>query len=118
MLVPSMTQAPNNSDYILSQYDLLGDSKIATEKNEIMLVLNPDEEISDLLLAVFGYYTQDEFLAIIDKATAENPDDFPTKSIYREYFEYDELIGKKFTYYPTDSVFSRDLTSMDAAYNG
>ena len=106
MLVPSMVQAPNNSDYILSQYDLLGGSEIADDANEIMLVLNPDDEISDLLLAAFGYYTQEEFLAIVDKATAEDPDNFATKSVYREYFDYNELLGKTFTYYPADSVFA------------
>ena len=103
-LVPSMKQAPNNSNYILSQYDLLGGGKIAEKPNEIMLVLNPDEEISDLLLAVFGYYTQDEFLEIVDKATEENT--FKTGAEYREYYDYNELIGKEFTYYPTDAVFT------------
>ena len=106
-LVPSMQQAPNNPDYILSQYDLLGGGEIADEAHEIMLVLNPNEEISDLLLAVFGYYTQDEFLAIVDKATAENPDDYNSKSLYREYFEYSELIGKEFTWYPADTLFTK-----------
>ena len=105
-LVPSMQQAPNNSDYILSQYDLLGNSEIADEANEIMLVLNPDEEISDLLLAAFGYYTQEEFLAIVDKATAEDPENFNSKSVYREYFEYDELLGKTFVWYPADTIFT------------
>ena len=112
MLVPSMVQAPNNSDYILSQYDLLGGSEIADEKNEIMLVLNSDDEISDLLLAVFGYYTQEEFLAIVDKATAEDPENFPSKSIYREYFDYDELLGKTFTYYPSDSIFAETMAGI------
>ena len=105
-LVPSMQQAPNNPDYILSQYDLLGNSEIADEANEIMLVLNPDEEISDLLLAAFGYYTQEEFLAIVDKATAEDPENFNSKSVYREYFEYDELLGKTFVWYPADTLFT------------
>ena len=105
-LVPSMQQAPNNSDYILSQYDLLGGSEIADEAHEIMLVLNPEEEISDLLLAAFGYYTQEEFLAIVDKATAEDPDNFNSKGAYREYFEYDELLGKKFVWYPADTLFT------------
>ena len=105
-LVPSMQQAPSNSEYILSQYDLLGNSEIADEKNEIMLVVNSEEEISDLLLAVFGYYTQEEFLAIVDKATSEDPDNYASKSVYREYFDYDELIGKRFIWYPTDTVFT------------
>ena len=110
-LIPSMTQAPSNSNYILSQYDLLGDSQMADSKNEVMLVLNPNDEISDLLLAVFGYYTQEEFLAIVDKATAENPDDFNSKASYREYFDDDELLGKEFVWYPTDTVFSKTADS-------
>ncbi len=105
-LVPSMTQAPSNEEYILTQYDLLGNSKVATERGEVMLVLNPDDEISDLLLAVFGYYTQEEFLAIVDKATAEDPKNFNSKASYREYFEYDELLGKEFVWYPADTVFT------------
>ena len=113
-LVPSMQQAPNNSDYILSQYDLLGNSEIADEAHEIMLVLNPDDEISDLLLAAFGYYTQDEFLAIVDKATAEDPENYNSKPVYREYFEYDELLGKKFTWYPADTLFTSTKGDMAA----
>ena len=117
-LVPTMQQAPNNPDYILSQYDLLGNSEIADEANEIMLVLNPDEEISDLLLAAFGYYTQEEFLAIVDKATAEDPDNYNSKSLYREYFEYDELLGKKFVWYPADTVFTASETPAEQYMSG
>ncbi len=118
-MIPTMQQAPANSDYILSQYDLIGGGKVAENKNEIMLVLNPDEEISDLLLAAFGYYTQEEFLAIVDKATAENPDDYASKSVYREYFEYSELIGKSFVWYPTDTVFtSTEGNPMAQMLNG
>ena len=99
-----MQQAPSNEEYILSQYDLLGGGKVATGENEIMLVLNPDEEISDLLLAAFGYYTQKEFLVIVDKATAADPENYLSKAHYRDYFEYDQLLGKTFVWYPTDSV--------------
>ena len=116
-LVPSLQQAPPNSEYILSQYDLLGNSEIADEAHEIMLVLNADDEISDLLLAAFGYYTQEEFLSIVDKATSEE-ENYEGNAHYREYFDYDELLGKEFIYYPTDSVFKKiadddSLTSME-----
>ena len=104
-LVPSLQQAPPNSEYILSQYDVL-DGEIANDANEIMLVVNSEEEISDLLLAAFGYYTQEEFLAIVDKATADDKDNFDSKAVYREYFDYDELIGKEFVWYPADTIFT------------
>ncbi len=117
-LVPSMKQAPANTEYILSQYDLLGGGEVADEAGEIMLVVNPDEEISDLLLAVFGYYTQEEFLAIVDKATSEDPENYNSMAAYREYFEYDELIGKEFVWYPTDTVFTESSDMMAQMMNG
>ncbi len=101
-LAPSLSQMPNNTDYLLSQYNLVGEgSKIAEGKNEIMLVLNSEDELSDLLLARFGFYNQDEFIEIVYKATE---DDY-NEQIYRDSFAYDELIGKTFTYYPNDTVF-------------
>ncbi len=108
VLAPSFAQMPNSPDYILSQYDLVGDgSRIATEAGEIMLVLNSEDELSDLLLARFGFYTQDEFLEAVNKATQkdENGDPVYDKSLYKEYFEYDELIGKTLTWYPNSTVF-------------
>lgn len=103
MLAPSIQQAPSNSDYLLSQYELL-DGNIASGKNEIMLVVDKNDELSDLLLGRYGYYTQDEFLAIIDKATQD--EGAPNPENYRDSFAYNELVGKKFTYYPTNSVYS------------
>ena len=112
MLAPSLQQAPNNTDYILSQYNLLGDSKIATEKNEVMLVLNSEDELSDLLLARLGYFTEVEFIEIIHKANSElenkengTPIEYDDK-LYRDYFSYDELLNKTLTWYPTDTIFS------------
>ena len=99
-LAPSMQQLPSNSNYITSQYNLVS-GKLAENKNEIVLVLNSEDELSDLLLARFGYYTQDEFLEIVRKATEDDYDE----DLYRDSFAYDELIGKTFTWYPNDTVF-------------
>ena len=101
-IAPSMAQMPNNNDYILSQYDIAA-GKIAEGKNQIMLVLDPNDELSDLLLARFGFYTQDEFLEIVYKATEDESFD---EDIYKQAFHYDELIGKKLTWFPNDTVFS------------
>ena len=106
MLAPSFAQLPNNSDYILTQYELVGEgSKIATEPGEIMLVLNSEDELSDLLLARFGFYQQDEFFESVTKATSE--DGSYNESLYREYFTYDELLSKTLTWYPNDTVFNK-----------
>ncbi|MBR2930141.1 MAG: ABC transporter ATP-binding protein/permease [Clostridia bacterium] len=109
-LAPTLEQAPNNPEYLLSQYDLLGNSQIADEAGEIMLVLNSEDELSDLLLARLGYFTQSEFLEIIDKATAEDENGY-NKALYREYFTYDELLGKSLYLYPTDSVLKAETVT-------
>lgn len=101
MFVPDMKQAPNNPEYISSQYKVYGE--IADEKHEVMLVINKDEQMSDLLLARLGYYTQDEFLNLVyraDESDKHNP------SLDKDYFDYSELIGKNFYWYPNDKVFA------------
>lgn len=85
-----------------------------------MLVLNSEDELSDLLLARLGYYSQAEFLEIIHKATDkdENGDPIYDKALYREYFTYDELLdeNKTIVWYPTDSIF--DTTEVTITVPG
>ena len=122
MLAPSLQQAPNSPEYILSQYDLLGGGKLATEKGEVMLVLNSEDEISDLLLARLGYFTEAEFIEIINKANSEvEHEENGTEinyndDLYRDYFSYDELLNKTLTWYPTDTVFTAQTTTTTPAY--
>ncbi len=124
MFIPNMKQAPNSPDYISSQYTIYGD--IAKEKDEIMLVIDKDEQLSDLLLARLGYYTQEEFMNIVYKADEDlkiekgeiteyekfNPD------IYKQYFDYSELTEKEFYWYPNSKVFSSTgMPIMPYGYN-
>ena len=112
-LAPNFTQAPDNQDYINSQYDLVS-GKVATEKDEIMLVLDSNDELTDLLLARLGYFSQAEFLEIIHKAGDKDEDGNPVynEQLYREYFTYEELLGKTLSWYPTDSLFSTTEVSI------
>ncbi len=107
-LAPSLQQAPNNPDYIASQYDLVA-GQIATEKDEIMLVLNHSDELSDLLLARLGYFTLDEFFELVDRATGDENFD---SDAYRDSFTYDELLSKTFTWYPNDTIYTKHTTTL------
>lgn len=106
-MVPSFEQAPNSEEYIRSQYSVYGD--VATEKNEIMLVLDSNERLTDVLLARLGYYSQAEFETIVKSATNQ-----PTSGSYRNYFTYDELMGKRFYYYGNDTVFTKPTSETKA----
>ena len=113
-LVPSFQQAPSNKSYILDQYDLVGEgSKIAEGKNEVMLVLDKNEELTDILLARLGYYTQDEFIELVKKVTAEEGE---YEGGVRDSFSYDELLGKTFTWYSNDQAFTKVNTGVSEMY--
>lgn len=97
-------QAPNNEEYILSQYDLL-DGKVATEEDEIMIVVNKNTELTDVLLTVMGYYSQEEFMNIA-YGSYENGKYKP--DLDKKQFEYSELLNKKFVYYPNDILYKEN----------
>lgn len=106
-LTENFAQSPSDEDYLLTQYDLL-DGKIATGKNEVMIVVNKDTALNDLLLAQLGYYSQDEFINLIYRASEDERYD---PSLDKDRFSYEELRGKKFTWYPNDELF--DATGED-----
>ena len=114
-LVECFKQAPNNIEYIESQYNILS-GKVATEANEIMIVLDKNSQMTDLILAELGYYTQDEFVDICLEAK-ENP-----KSDHAQFktrFTYDEILGKTFRWYSNDAIFTKntDITKPMISFN-
>lgn len=107
MVTNNINQAVNNNDFIATQYDIISnpkESKFAEEANEIMLVVSDDQELTDLLLAQLGYYTQEEFLNIIYKAIDS---DKYNSSLDKTQFSFDELLNKTFVYYPNDTIFKQ-----------
>ena len=115
--IPSFEQAPSSKDYIESQYNVYG--KVATNKDEVMLVIDKQSEASDLLLARLGYYTQEELVNLIYKVDMDgkNVDD-PNDSDYKYdsnldvgYFSYEELVNenKTFYWYPNDRVYEKNM---------
>lgn len=101
------TKNPVTEEYILSQYNVLykrdSTNGIAKEANEIMVVLDKNRMISDLTLGQIGYYSQTEFINIINKAIGSEFD----HSIYDNgQVDYDALASIAYTWYPNDVIFS------------
>ena len=127
MFIPSMEQAPTSEEYVNKQYDVYG--KIATQKDEIMLVIDKQSEVSDLLLAMLGYYSQDEFVNLVYKADCDcklvnglHDEDCrygqnlaDNKNLDREYFTYEEILSenKTFYWYPNSKVLQKNGFSYE-----
>ena len=111
--------------YIRTQYDLLGNSRFPENENEIMLVVESDTTLTDLVFAQLGYYHEEDLMNIAQKAirkyatdrTPEETDEYlDNKFPYPKSYSYEELLGKKFTYYPHDTIYEyADIA--DSSYN-
>ncbi len=107
-------QAIDDSEYILSQYNIIDGGRLATEKNEIMLVVNDDQTLTDLMLAQLGYYPQEEFMDLIysvDEDETNDPEQIKDK------FSFEELKAKEFVWYANDIVFNENPSNPATANN-
>ncbi len=103
-LSQSMSQSLDNEEYVKSQYDLV-EGKMAKEKDEIMIVIDKNSQLSDLILAQLGYYGEDEFLNMAKAAFS--PESANLEDV-KEKFTYAELLGKSFVWYPNDEIFTKN----------
>lgn len=103
-LSQSMSQSIDNEEYIMNQYDLV-EGKMAKEKNEIMIVIDKNSQLSDLILAQLGYYGEEEFLNMAKSAFSPESADIEN---VKEKFTYAELLEKTFIWYPNDDIFQKN----------
>ena len=113
--IGTFSELPDSEDYILSQYDLVaGEYPEQSDKDKLVLVLNADDEVTDLMLAQFGYVTSREFANYAFSCTGdEETGDFneyyePEKPHMDKPFDYSDFVGessKKFYWYPNSVVY-------------
>ncbi|MBR2505442.1 MAG: ABC transporter ATP-binding protein/permease [Bacilli bacterium] len=103
LLTDTFFVAPDNSDYILSQYDIISgeNSKIAIEEDEMMIVVSKDRQLTDVFLGQLGYYSQDQFVALVNKY-ADPSEDNPYNDVDTggDKISYEKLLNKEFYYVP------------------
>ena len=104
-----MRPLPGDKDFILSQYDLIGNSEFATEPNDIMVVVDENQTLTDLLFAQMGFFTEKEFLDLAEKAIKENdgatPEELAEFDNYPKAYTFEEVLGKKLYYVPDIYTF-------------
>lgn len=115
--IGTFSELPDSEDYIMSQYDLLyGSYPEQGDKNSLVLVLNSDSELTDLMLAQFGYVSAREFVNYAFSYVGEENGEYnefydPDGPNMERPYDYTEFVGdnaKKFYWYPNDVVFERD----------
>ena len=109
-LTTPMSQCVSNNDYILSQYDLKY-GKMPQNPNDILVVLDPESKMSDLMLAQLGYYSQEDFYHMVYNSLG-----FTGYENWKSTFEYEEILGKTYTWYPNNIVYEEIAGSNPKQY--
>lgn len=118
-LATIFSQAMTYDDYVLSQYDIVTapgiENAYPKEADEIMIVLDSDQSLTDILLTELGYYSQEEFTYLVyrfinESGLASETLPIPEGYEYKTRFTMEELVGKEFTYYPNDNIY--DISSV------
>lgn len=103
----AVNQALPNENYVLSQYDVVA-GKYATSADEMVLVLNHKNAMTEFVLTLLGYYGQDEFAnAIYYYSDQKDKMDMDLWE-KQQSFTVDDLLNKEYYYYPNDSIYEYD----------
>ncbi len=101
----AVNQALPNEEYVLSQYDIVA-GKYATGADEMVLVLNHKNAMTEFVLTLLGYYGQDEFAnAIYYYSDQKDKMDMDLWE-KQQSFTVEDLLNKEYYYYPNDSIYT------------
>ena len=106
----SIGQILDDNKYILNQYDVLR-GKLPEKEDEMVIVLNHKNALSEFTLTLLGYYSQDEFANAIYKFSEQNDKFSPELWEKQNKISFETLMNKTYTYYPNNSV----LTKLDSS---
>ncbi len=115
-MIPMFTSTfdivPNDENYVLSQYNIMNEGGyLPTAENEMAIVIDKNQELTDLFLAQVGYYSQDEFARVISKfanaSETSKDDEHKYDGLEPHDFDYSTLLNKKFTIYDDDQIFKQ-----------
>lgn len=115
LLTDVFYSAPDSSDYILSQYDLLA-GHVASAEDEMMLVVSGDRQVTDIFLGQLGYYTQDQFVSLVNKYAYGSLNPFPEEDVPTRFTE-EEMMAKEFVYVPYSSNYTFMANPLNSQAN-
>jgi len=89
-------------EYVLSQYDLIGEnSRFPETTSEAVLVIGQNNDVTDLTLAQLGFIGEEEFLSLFP---AEGQD---SEELGDTMIPFDEIIGKKYVLNYNNAVYEK-----------
>ena len=101
----------NFGDYVLSQYELVGEQgHFPTQSNEAVLVIGGNNDMTDLTLAQLGFIGEKDFLSLFPKAGEK------TEDVKEMMIPFDKILGKQFVLNYNDAIYTEADSSSEYYY--
>ena len=99
-------------NYVKDQYELIA-GHFPENENEVVLVVGQNNQVTDLTLAQLGLLSEDRFMELFnlgddDAEEVADPD--------ADKLLFDEILGKRYTLYFNDAVYSKNENWTQASY--
>ncbi|MCR5693180.1 MAG: ABC transporter ATP-binding protein/permease [Bacilli bacterium] len=96
-------QSIDNEEYVLGQYDVVA-GYYPHKADEVMIVLNHENEVTEFVLTLLGLYDQDMFANAIYHFS-DDPRFNKDLWAKQQSITVESMLGKEYYYYPNDSIF-------------
>lgn len=100
-------------DYVLSQYDLIGEGHFPEKANEAVLVVGGNNDMTDLTLAQLGFISEKDFLALFPQEGEKTE----SSDKYETMIDFSKIIGKQFVLNYNDAVYTPIENPTDYLYS-
>ena len=96
-------------EYVLTQYDVIK-GEFPKAKNEAVLVIGDNNDMTDLTLAQLGMLSEKQFLSLF-------PEDNETKETEAIQIPFEEIIGRAFMLNYNDAIYTENATPINYLFN-
>ena len=103
------TKSADYGEYVLSQYEIVGEGHFPTNHQEAVLVIGTNNDMTDLTLSQLGFIGEEEFLSLFPQGEQTNED------LEDMMIPYEEIVGKKLMLNYNDAIYTEN-TAMNAEY--
>ncbi len=100
-------------DYVLSQYEVVGEGHFPKKANEAVLVIGDNNDMTDLTLAQLGFISEKDFLALFP----QEGEKVEGTEKYETMIDFSDILGKQFVLNYNDAVYAPIENPTDYLYS-
>ena len=111
-LASTFQQGLSNMEYVAEQYDLVY-GELPKNKEDILVVVDDENGLTDLLLMQLGYVSQEEFINWVYDASPDRLEGDVNQDKLVKKIDYADILNKEFYWFPNDLIYEDQSLQID-----